>query len=157
MIKVSQFRLIEKVAEEYSWMEKQRGLSRATRASDTGFKRILADPKLLESRKKEMKKGRREGLRIGAPIGTAAGLVSGTLLRKSFGKTKPGKVIAGGAAIGAAIGALFGIDIGESSGLQKADRKFLGRKGITLKGFSADYTPAAAKKYLRPKWERTQA
>lgn len=156
MIKVSQFRLIEKVAGEYSWMEKQRGINRASRVSDTGFKKILAEPKLVKERRKEMKKGRREGLRIGAPIGTAAGLVSGTLLRKSFGKTKPGKVIAGGAAIGAAIGALFGIDIGQTSGMQKADKKYFGRKGITLTRFSSNYTPEAAKKYLRPKWQRAQ-
>ena len=117
----------KRAAEEPTWWEKQKGVNRAMRASDKGFGKILASDELVGSR---MKKG------LG---GAAAGGLGGA----AAGGRK-------GALIGALLGGGLGASVGQTVGHYKADKKYLGKRGITPKylGFSADFSPEAKKKYI---------
>ena len=117
----------KRAAEEPTWWEKQKGVNRAMRASDKGFGKILASDELVGSR---MKKGL-GGAAAGGLGGAAAGGRKGALIR-------------------ALLGGGLGASVGQTVGHYKADKKYLGKRGITPKylGFSADFSPEAKKKYI---------
>lgn len=128
----------EKMAKEDKdpgWWDKQKGMARAMRKSDSGVGQIIADPELIKKRVSEG--GRSAGK--GALGAGATGAAIGGLARR-------GK----GALIGGGLGALLGGTGGFDYGVHKANKAHLGSKGIKLKnmGFSSEFSPEAEKKYI---------
>lgn len=129
------FQGFEKRAGDPTWGEKQKGVHRAVRASDKGFGRLVVSDELVGKR---LNKGLLHGL-AGAGAGALAGAGAGAL--------KDGKI---GALTGLTLGGLLGGVIGQTHGQYKADKEYLGKRGITPKylGFSYDFDDKAKKKYI---------
>jgi len=130
----------KRAAEEPTWWEKQKGVHRAMRASDKGFRKVLASDELVGSRMKKSLSG--------AVVGGLGGAAAGGLGRAALGGRR-------GALMGALLGGGLGSLAGQAVGQYKADKEYLGKRGITPKylGFSADFSPEAKKKYITD-WRR---
>lgn len=122
-----------------SWWQKQKGMYRALRQSDKGLGKFVASSELVGDR---VKKGLTHGL-----IGGAGGALGGAGIGALTGT--PG-FRGRHAAMGAALGGLLGLQGGAIHGQYGADKKYLGKRGITPKylGLSADFSPEARKKYI---------
>lgn len=120
----------EKKAEEKdpSWWQKQKGMYRAMRSSDSGVGKVLASNELVGSRIKNSLPR--------AVLGGLAGVGAGALLHKS----PEGMMLGGG------LGALGG----QAWGQHKADSEYLKNRGIESRwgGLSANFSPEAKKKYI---------
>jgi len=139
---------MDKAAEDPSWWEKQKGVSRAMRAPGAeGSDKLLAHPELIGNRRIGSLKGGLKGMGYGGGIGAGAGTILGALLARKGAKLPSALVGAGAGGVG---GGLLGGGIGSTMGLAEADRKWLAERGITPTwgGFSAEFSPEAAKKYL---------
>jgi hypothetical protein len=137
---------IDKVAKderpEPGYWASNRATGRAMAQSDKGFGKYVAHDELIGKRYKKGLIGALSGLGIGTPIGAAIG--AGLANRGYRGQ---------GAMIGAAGGAILGSSIGQGVGTYKADKEFLGARGILLKGFSKPHlTDEARAKYLSDKY-----
>ena len=126
----------KRAAEEPTWWEKQKGVMRAMRDSDKGVGKILARDELVGSRMKKALGGAAVGGLGGAALGGLGGAAAG-------GGDK-------GALKAALLGGGLGALLGAHGGIHKANKEYLGKRGITSKylGFSSDFSPEAKKKYI---------
>jgi len=118
---------------------------RAMRRGNKGVAKHLATNEVIGGRMHSGLIGALQGGAIGAGVGAAAGLASSVV---SKGKLGPG--------LGAALGGLGGVVVGDAVGQYKADKKYLGDRGIKLRaaGFrKAKLTDEAKKKYLSSKYK----
>jgi len=114
--------------------------TRAMRASDKGVGLVLADPELIGNR---VTKSLGHSL-AGAGIGAGAGAGIGALVAKNMPRGR-------GAGIGAIIGGLTGAGIGDVHGMYSADKAYLAKKGITMRGggfLAPKLSKEAQQKYL---------
>jgi len=126
------------------WGAAQGGMRRAMQRGGSGISQFIADPELIGERQTLATGHGLAGGGIGAGVGAGAGLLASLV---TGGKIRPGA----GAGIGAAGGGILGLMGGQMHGQIAADKKFLGKRGITphwggLTG--ATFSPEAAKKYL---------
>jgi len=136
---------LEKSAEgdvDPGWSDAQGGMMRAVRRGDSGINQWIAKPELVGER---VTKATGYGL-AGAGLGALGGAAAGALARKGLG------LPAGPAAVlGGSLGAALAGSTGHGIGILKADKEYLGKKGIKPKLLGlggATFSPEAAKKYL---------
>jgi hypothetical protein len=133
---------MDKSAEDVNpgWLESQKGMYRARRASDKGLGKLVASRDLIKDRYKGYAKGSIAGGAGGAGLGALVGL----LAKNSKNKAQ----------LGAALGGLSGVILGGAAGTTMAEMKYLKDRGVNPKLLglgSATFTPEAAEKYLPKK------
>ena len=134
--------------DDSSWWEKQKGVQRAMRKSDSGWGRVVVAPKLLKKRYKEMKKDSLKGLGIGGISGALLGAGSGLHHEISSGRHKTKGVLIG-AGLGRLLGGAIDVATGLNSGMLRADKEHLKSRGIERGWFGKHkYSPEAKKKYI---------
>lgn len=135
----SEIRFSEDERPEAGYWAKSMAATRASRRSHSGIGKTLASDELIGARTMHGVKHGLIGAGIGGGIGAAAGAV---VARKAH--------VAG---LGALIGASAGSGIGQIHGIDKADREYLGKRGIKQDFLGrTTLTPEAAGKYLHKKY-----
>lgn len=132
---------LEKISEELSYIDIQKGLQRAASNSDgTGL--FIGSKKYRDTVRAAAKKGAAEGGLVGA---TTAGMLS-LIASNIKGGIKPMRILGRAAA-----GGLFGSAVGSQLYGHDAGNDFFKERGITPKGLfhqNTTFSPEAKKKYI---------
>lgn len=127
--------ITKEAKDEYgnNWFDRQMGVTRASRMSDSGLGKIVAKPELIKKRFI----GGAKGIGIGALGGAAIGAGVGALSKNTL--------------LGTLMGIGAGALTGEVAGISRADNRYLKDRGIrtTRLGFDYSYTPEASQKYIQ--------
>ena len=114
----------------------QKGIYRASRASEKGIGRLVASPELIGERAT----GGLKGMAAGGAGGAGLGAIAGKLSKK----VKGGRT-------GAVLGGIGGAIVGGPLGAARAESKYLKKRGITQRALGlggARFSREAKKKYL---------